>query len=638
MTSHLPWLPEKPADFRAMVRGLAESERPGEAVQRLASYDLDDVAAAQLSRALLGLRGQGRTLAPLSAFRLGVLASSTFDLVADVLPAAAARHGVDLTVVSAPYDQVMQQALDPQSAILSAGCDAVLLAVDHRWLNLDRPQLADGAAESHVATAISMLQTVASALKAAGAVPILPLLAPPPEALFGHMDRRVPGSPRAMIDAVNRRIVDLAVAEGGYILDVAALAERVGAAQWFSPAQWNLYKLPFAAEFGTLYADAVGRVVGAIRGKARKCLVLDLDNTVWGGVVGDDGVEALKIGEGSAEGEAHLAVQRLALDLRERGIILAVCSKNFDETARLPFRELPDMLLRESDIAVFQANWIDKASNLEAIARTLNIGIDALVLLDDNPAERAQVRAALPAVAVPELPADPSLFAPYLAASGLFEAVSFSAEDMGRAKSYAAEAQRAEVMAGARNLGDYLAALDMAIVHAPFDAVGRQRIAQLINKSNQFNLTTRRYTEAEVAAIEHDPAVFTVQSRLRDKFGDFGMISVVIAREGVYEGAPAWDIDSWLMSCRVLGRKVEEAMLAEMASAAIAAGARWLVGRYVPTAKNGMVAEHYAKLGFSKTAATADGGSQWSLDLVGWTPPELPMKVERFGEPVSGAA
>lgn len=628
MTSFLPWLPAKPADFRASVRALADAERPGEAAQRLAAYDLDDVAGVQLSRAIGAVRAAGRALTPLSRFRLGVLASATFDLVADVLPAAAARHGVDLEVVNAPYDQVMQQALTPQSEILAARCDAVLIAVDHRWLRLDRPQLAEGAAEQHLAAAFGQVKAVAMALRAAGTLPVLPILAAPPVSLFGHMDRRVAGSPRAMVDAMNRRIVDLAASEGFYLLDVAALAERVGADHWFSAPAWNLYKLPFAAEFGALYADAVGRVLGAIRGKARKCLVLDLDNTVWGGVVGDDGVENLKIGEGSAEGEAHLAVQQLALDLRDRGVILAVCSKNSDETARRPFRELPDMLLRESDIAVFQANWIDKASNLEAIARTLNIGIDALVLLDDNPAERAQVRAALPMVAVPELPADVSLFSTYLAASGLFEAVSFSSEDLSRAASYAAEAERAEVMASARDLGDYLSALEMTITHAPFDAVGRQRIAQLINKSNQFNLTTRRYTEAEVAVMERDPRIFTLQSRLRDRFGDFGMISVVICREATHEGERAWDIDTWLMSCRVLGRKVEEAMLTEIAAAARAHQVRWLVGSYVPTAKNGMVEDHYARLGFDRL--TADGTTQkWVIGTAQADRDDLPLAVER---------
>ncbi|GAM97945.1 hypothetical protein U91I_01575 [alpha proteobacterium U9-1i] len=626
--THLPWLPPKPDDFRTRVRALGEHEHVGQFIQTLAWHDLDDSAAVLLSREIRKLRDTGHSLAPLAACKLGVLASATFDLVADVLPASASRHGVDLEIITAPYDQVIQQALDANSEINRAECDAVLLAIDHRWLQLDRPQLTDESARMHVAQAVERVKTVAKALRAAGAAPILPTIATPPDFLFGHMDRRVSGSPRAMIDVVNRQIVSLTAELGGYVLDVAALAEGVGVAAWFSASHWNLYKLPFAAEFGPIYADAVGRILGAVRGKARKCLVLDLDNTLWGGVVGDDGVENLRIGQGSPEGEAHLAVQRLALDLRDRGVILAVCSKNEDETARRPFRELPDMLIRESDIAVFQANWIDKASNLEAIAKTLNIGVDALVLLDDNPAERAQARAALPMVAVPELPADVSLFPQYLALSGLFESVSFSDEDRTRAGSYAAEAHRAEVLAGARDLGDYLSALEMVITHAPFDAVGRQRIAQLINKSNQFNLTTRRYTEAEIAQLEGDASTFTLQSRLRDRFGDFGMISVVICRPCEFQSSLAWEIDSWLMSCRVLGRSVEEAMLSEVAEAAREAGVRYLLGRYKPTAKNGMVAGHYKKLAFRQIAEEADA-TAWVLDVDEYRAPALPLKIVR---------
>ncbi len=623
--SLLPWLPPKPDDFRTQLKAAARDPAPGARIQALASHDLDAVAMGMLSRKIEALFAEGRSLKPLSDFNLGIVSSFTFDIVASILPSAAARYGVNLRVSLAPYGQVVQEALNSGSALYEFKPDAVLVAIDHRWLGLDKPKLRHDEAEACIASAVGSIRMVAEALRSAGTAPILPTIAQPPEQLFGHMDRRVKGTTRAMINSVNEQIDSIAAEFGGYVLDVGALAERVGTVNWFSAQQWNLFKLPFAGEFAPLFADAVGRIAGAIRGKSRKCLVLDLDNTLWGGVVGDDGIENLKIGEGSPEGEAHLAVQKLALDLRDRGVILAISSKNFDETARRPFRELPDMLIKESDIAVFQANWIDKSSNLEAIAKSLNIGIDALVLLDDNPAERAQARASLPMVAVPELPSDPSQFAPFLASCGLFEAVSFSVEDMTRAASYAADAQRADVMASTRNLGDYLSALGMVISHAPFDAVGRQRITQLINKSNQFNLTTRRYTEAEVGALEGDPNVFTLQTRLEDRFGEFGMISVQICREISHDNAKAWEFDSWLMSCRVLGRMVESAVLREVATAAKAAGVRYLIGRYIPTAKNGMVSEHYGKLGFTLTSCT-DEGSTWILDLETYDAPELPFK------------
>jgi len=620
----LPWLPPPPSDFPQRCRALVDLESGwGETIQFLAAQALDASQSSKLAKAIGRARAAGRDLAPLSDFRLGILASATFDLILDCVPAAAARHGVACEIVTADYDQVMQEALDPASAMNGARADAVLIAVDHRWLSLQHVDLA--APEARVSAAIDQLQAVVQGLREnGGAAAILQTVAMPPESLFGSLDRRVAGSVRAMIDAANAAIVALAAETGSYLLDVAAMAESVGTDAWFDPVQWASYKLPFSAEFFPLYADHLGRLLGAIRGKARKCLVLDLDNTLWGGVIGDDGMEGIVVGQGSAMGEAFLSVQQAALDLRGRGVFLAVCSKNDDDIARGPFRGHADMLIRERHISVFQANWIDKASNLESIARALNIGLDALVLLDDNPAERAQIRAALPMVAVPELPADPAWFAWTLNAAGYFEAVSYSAEDRMRADAQGADAKRADVMAKSRDLGDYLTSLEMTITFAPFDKVGRQRIAQLINKTNQFNLTTRRYTEAEVAAMEADENVFALQVRLADRYGDLGMIGIIIAR---HAGDATWDIDTWLMSCRVLGRRVEEGMLARLIAEARRCGIKRLIGTYLPTAKNGMVRDHYAKLGF-EIAEEADGVRRFAFELDGYTPPDLPFTSE----------
>ncbi len=614
----LPWLAPAPGELRERIRKIAEMAEPGAEIQFLASHRLEPQQAANLGKQISKAITAKRKLAPLSDFRLGVLASATFDLLAEQIPAAAARHGVAVELLLADYDQVMQTALDPQSIV--TGADVVLLAVDHRWLNLDH-DLGDPRARQ--ASAMAQLRAVIDGIKAnSGATVILQTIPVPPHVLFGNFDRSHAGSLRAAIDAVNAALGPLAVETGAYVLDVAALAERIGTDVWFDPVQHLAYKLPFAAECAPAYADMLGRLLGAIRGKARKCLVLDLDNTLWGGVIGDDGLEGIVLGQGSAVGEAHLAIQHYAKTLRARGIILAVSSKNNDETARAPFAAFPEMLLHESDIAVFQANWLDKPTNLEAIAKTLNIGLDALVLLDDNPAERAQVRAALPSVAVPELPADPSWFPWFLSSAGYFESVAFSNEDAARAGAYAADAARAEVQASARDLGDYLSSLQMRIALTPFDVVGRARITQLINKSNQFNLTTRRYTENEISALGAD--VFTTQVRLSDRFGDLGMIGVIIARPAQHEGEGAWDLDTWLMSCRVLGRRVEVAMLAHVAQAAKAKGVRTLLGRYIPTAKNTMVADHYAKLGFTEIEKT-DAGTRYALDLNTYQSPALPF-------------
>ncbi len=623
----LPWLPAVPADFPAQCRALlAGDEDAGPAVQRLAGYRLNATQSNKIGQTVRKLRAAGRSLSPLSDFRLGVLANATMDFAIDCMPAAAARHGIALELATAPYDQVMQEALDPNSTINRARADAVLMAVDHRWLKLDRADLANAA--SRIAEALERLRSVIESIRQHGGAPaILQTVPVPPQALFGSYDRRMKGSVRAMLDEANRAIAALAEESGSYLFDVAALAERIGTDEWFDPVHWVSYKLPFSADCFPVYAEMLGRILGAIRGKARKCLVLDLDNTIWGGAIGDDGLEGIRLGQGSAMGESFLSVQQCALALRERGIVLAVCSKNNDDVARRPFREHSEMLLREEHIAVFQANWLGKPENLEAIARALNIGLDALVILDDNPAERAAIRATHPMVAVPELPADPSWYAWYLTAAGYFEAVTHSAEDLARAESYASDARRAEVMASTRDVGDYLSSLEMTIRFAPFDAKGRQRIAQLINKTNQFNLTTRRYTETEVARIEGDKSVYTLQVRLEDKFGDLGMIGVVICRPGANGGGATWDIDTWLMSCRVLGRKVEEAMLAEVVRAAQLAGVQTLHAAYIPTAKNGMVSDLYGKLGFTMTAEEKNGTRRFELHVAQYEAKPLPLRA-----------
>jgi FkbH-like protein len=615
----LSWLPEAPSNFRAEVKavGLSPAALNGK-LRALSAHRLNNVQCRLFNRALATLQSTGPSVDTLQPFRLTVLSNATVDLVCDALPVAAARHGVALQVHMPPFDQVLQQALDPCSDLCSAKSDAVLLLLDHRWLGL---ATAVPAKSDRVANAVEMLVQVLDAMALNGVGPaILQTISMPPLPLFGSYDRFVEGSARD-VDLLNQQILQIAKQRGHYVIDVAALCETIGTARYHDPVAWNLYKLPMSQAAVPLFADWLGRLISAIRGKSRKCLVLDLDNTLWGGVIGDDGLSGIKIGQGSAEGEAFLSVQQYALDLKRRGIILAVSSKNEDLTARSAFSSHPDMLLREHDIAVFQANWTDKASNIEAIASSLNIGLDSLVFLDDNGAERAQVRAALPEVAVPEVGNDAAHYATILASAGYFEATAFSEEDKSRASTYQSNARREEVRATARNLGDYLSSLEMTISHGVFDSISSARIAQLINKSNQFNLTTQRYTQAEVLEAADSPNHFTQQSRLADRFGDFGMIGVIIAAKE----SEFWNIDTWLMSCRVLGRDVESSMLDHLVSNAKRHGVIAINASFIPTAKNMMVSDHFDKLGFTRIGEEEGGIVRYQLEVSGYQARKLPF-------------
>jgi FkbH-like protein len=628
--AELQWLPRAPKEFAGRLKALRNGSRSlGREVQALASHALDLNQLTKLAKVIGKAQAEEESLEPLTRFRLAVLSNSTMDLIVPALVASAARHGIALEVIQPSYDQVAQEALTPDSKVNCSKPDAVLLALDYRALPL---KLRLGDAEASSATvqgAVGYLQALRNGIKSnSNAVCIFQSFAPPAERIFGNLDRTLPGTERSLLDGINRELAGLIPGSGDVLLDVAGVAETVGLADWHNTQLWNMAKFSFSDELIPLYADHVARTVAAIRGKSGKVLILDLDNTVWGGVIGDDGLEGIQIAQGDARGEAHLAVQRLALDLRQRGIVLAVSSKNRDEVAREPFEKHPEMLLKLDDIAVFQANWNDKATNIQAIAEELSLGLDAMVFLDDNPVERGLIRKLLPQVAVPELPEEPAYYARTLAAGGYFEAVAFASEDLKRAGFYQDNAKRASLQKQVGGVDAYLASLNMTITFQPFDATGRARIVQLINKSNQYNLTTRRYTHPEVNEAEHDPAVFTLQVRLADIFGDNGMISVVICRPG---DAAVWEIDTWLMSCRVLGRKVEHMVMREVLEHARAAGIRKLAGTYLPTGRNKLAADHYARLGFTKVHEDLSGTTRWELQAESMGPESEPMTVVSQG-------
>jgi FkbH-like protein len=615
----LPWLPRPPADFREQLRVIERAVEPadwGTLLRGLATHALDVNQSLALSRTLGRLSqkyGRSRSLA---AFKLGVVSNFTTDFANPLLAAAALRYGVQLEIVAADFGQAVQQAVDPESKLNRAKLDAVLVALDPRELSLRSSRGADWPLFD-AQLAIDEIELIRSGFRTHGAAPCLVQTLPSPaELLFGSLDVGVAGTLRHAVNAVNAHVAQAAPSQGDILIDVDWLAQCIGLGEWYDERQWHLARLPCAQKALPLYADFAVRSIAAIRGKSRKCLVLDLDNTLWGGVIGDDGLEGIALNAGDARGEAFRALQRAAADLRRRGVVLAVCSKNDEAIAKTAFTH-PGMILKEADFSVFLANWDDKATNLERIAQRLDIGLDALVFLDDNPVERAQVRQALPQVAVPELGGDPSTYKRILLNAGYFESIAFTHEDLARADQYKENAHRAQALEKARDLDEFLRSLDMEIQFAPFDAQGRKRITQLINKTNQFNLTTRRYTEQQVAQFEASAEHYTLQISLRDKFGDNGMISVVICAVRAAE----WEIDSWLMSCRVLNRKVEQAVCNRIAAAAKSAGAARLIGVYRPTERNGLACDLFSRLGFEKIAEPeTDGAQRWALHLERFQP------------------
>lgn len=618
--TQLLWLPHAPADFRRQLQSLPGGNQAWDGLKKLAGRALSGNQLTTLARHIGQAAQAGTPPSTIASFRLGLVGTGTLDLMAPQITASALRHGLWLTCETVPYGQAMQSLHDPASSLMQAQCDAILLAFDHRDLLVQRP------GEDGVTAALDWIGHLCTIIRdQAGAVPLVQTLPPPPEALLGQFDIRLPESLTARIMRFNCELAARAQDFGAVLIDVQAMAARVGTQTWHDPAAWLMAKLPFSAACMPYYADQLARTLAAMRGLSRRVLVLDLDNTLWGGVIGDDGLDGIRLGQGSAEGEAFLQMQRYALALRDLGVVLAVSSKNEETTAREVFRQHPDMLLREDHIAAFQANWFDKAANLRKIAKDLSLGLSSFVFVDDNPAERAIIRRELPEVAVPELPEDPALHMRTVAAAGYFDTVALSAEDRERARFYERNAQRSHALSQSAGIGEYLASLAMEIEFSPFQAVDRARVAQLINKSNQFNLTTRRYTEQQVAEMERDPGVVTLQVRLKDVFGDNGLICVVIIRIAPDGG---WDIDSWLMSCRVLGRRVEQAVLEEIARLARMAGASGLRGSYCPTGRNELVRHHYAGLGFEMVEEAEDGRSHWQRDTAA-SGDVLPFEVIR---------
>jgi len=425
---------------------------------------------------------------------------------------------------------------------------------------------------------------------------------------LGHFERALPFSRRNLTEYFNAKLIQER-SPGVTIFDYDWLASLYGRHQWFDRRFWFQAKYPFAPDATALVTHHGARVITAMLGRSRKCLVLDLDNTLWGGTLADDGLEAIEIGPGTPRGEAHAHFQHYLLELKNRGVVLALCSKNDETMVREAFLKRSDMPLRLDDFAAIAINWENKAKNLITIATQLRLGPDALVFVDDNPFERNLVREMLPSVAVPEMPDDVSDYSQTLNGHGYFEAVDFSDEDRRRHQLYDENRQRDELRKGARSFEDYLRGLEMDCRANDLDSQNAARAVQLINKSNQFNLTAEKVNAATIAASTG--RIYT----LRDRIGDYGLISVVLFS---IEGETL-NIQNWVMSCRALGRKVEESVFQDLCQVARAKKAKRIIGHYRATEKNGLVAELYTKFGFTLLESFASH-RRWELALTANSP------------------
>lgn len=599
------WLPPVADDFKTICKQITEGSADRASLARVLHTQLDVNQCTRLMKAVCSDAGASVIACGFAQVKLGIVSNSTQDLLVAPLFIAGLRRGVWLNICLADFDQAWQESQSVNSKLCQFGPDFILINQDYRGYPFANGGVSQ--AKSDVRSSLDFITQVADGFLANAGVPcIVQNLALPPANLLGNFDIRHHTALSATILAFNQQLAERLSDSPHYLLDVFSEAAHLGGTQWFDQRSWLSSRIALSEEGTLFYCERVAALVGAIKGKSRKCLVLDLDNTLWGGVIGDDGLYGIAIQPGTPRGEAHLRLQQLALELKQAGIILAVCSKNDEKNALEAFQAHPDMLLKETDIAVFVANWQDKPTNLQFIATTLNIGIDALVFVDDNPAEREIVRTMLPDVAVPEMGRDPSTYADILMRANYFESLSQTEDDLNRADQYRANAARSKLQNNATDMQEYLRSLEMVARVEPFLPSNIVRVTQLVNKTNQFNLTTKRYTQDQIERMAANVDMLTLSVRLADRFGDNGLVSVVICHKQPMH----WEIDSWLMSCRVIKRDLEHWICDYLVEHAITSGINQIIARYLPTEKNVLVENLLPELGFCWDEQL----QVWSLD------------------------
>ena len=530
--------------------------------------------------------------------RIALVGDTATQFLATAIKGMGIERGYQVDLFEAEYNQVERQFMDPTSDLYEFDADyIVVFQSTHKFgekHSLCTMETQVSLADERIDFVTSVVSNPAFASKK-----IIYFNYPEIEdTVFGSYANKVDSSFTYQVRKLNYELMKLSEQYANlFICDMAALQNKLGRDVMFAPNVYTSTEMVLSIDAVPFVASRIMDIIAAIKGQFKKCLILDLDNTVWGGVIGDDGLEGIQLGHGLGIGKAFTEFQMWVKKLRQRGIIICVASKNNEETAKEPFEKHPDMILKLDDIAVFQANWETKVDNIRTIQSVLNIGFDSMVFLDDNPFERNIVRENIPGITVPELPEDPAEYLEYLYSLNLFETASYSNADKDRTKQYQVEAKRVSLQKTFANEADFLKSLNMVSVVSGFTKFNTPRVAQLSQRSNQFNLRTVRYTEADIETYANDPDVIDLSFTLEDKFGDNGLIAVIIMKK---QDEETLFVDTWFMSCRVLKRGMENFTLNTMVERAKAAGYKRIVGEYLPTPKNKMVEQHYPGLGFTK--------------------------------------
>ncbi len=563
----------------------------------------------------------------LKSIKVAVLGDTATQFLIQALRGSGFDYGFDLQIWEADFNQIEGQVFDPGSELYHFNPDIVLLfESSHKLLgkyNKQNERQHSSFADNQMERLSGICETINAKLNTKI---IYYNYAEINDSVFGNFANKFESSFLFQLRKLNYELMLYATRQPNfYICDLSSIQNQYGKPTVFQSSIYVNAEMVLSIDILPEVAAKTNDLIASVYGKFKKCLILDLDNTMWGGIIGDDGLENIQVGS-LGIGKAFTEFQYWIKKLKNRGIILAVCSKNTESIAKEPFEKHPDMVLHLDDFALFVANWETKVENIRYIQSVLNIGFDSMVFLDDNPFERNIVRENIPGITVPELPEDPAEYLEYLYSLNLFETSSFSKEDSERTKQYQVEAQRTALRMSFADEAEFLKSLNMLSLVEPFNKFNRPRVAQLSQRSNQFNLRTVRYTEADVEVAANTEGVYTFSFTLEDKFGDHGMICVIILKAG---NDNTLFIDTWLMSCRVLKRGMENFTLNTIVNFAKEKGFSCLKGEYIPTAKNAMVKDHYKNLGFE------ENGNEWILNVADYDPKPCFIKFKSLGSPVA---